>query len=74
MKFNNAIRSKSLDVPNPKQCEIKLFKQEVIAQKTAGKKGRSNTDINPDLAFVIVGPNSRLPDRRALKNFPTSQH
>ena len=27
------------------------------------------TDTNTDLAFASVGPNSRLPDRRVLKNF-----
>ena len=36
--------------------------------------GRWNTGTNPDLAFVSVGPNSRLPDRRVLEKFPRSQH
>ena len=36
--------------------------------------GRWNTGTNPDLAFASVGPNSRLPDRRAVKKFPKSQH
>ena len=36
--------------------------------------GRWNTGTNPDLAFASVGPNSRLPDRRVLEKFPTSQH
>ena len=36
--------------------------------------GRWNTGTNPDPAFAIVGPNSRLPDRRVLEKFPTSQH
>ena len=33
-----------------------------------------NTGTNPDLAFASVDPNSRLPDRRVLDNFPRSQH
>ena len=33
-----------------------------------------NTSTNPDLAFVSVGPDSRLPDRRILEKFPRSQH
>ena len=36
--------------------------------------GRWNTGTNPDLAFVSVGSNSRLPDRRILDKFPRSQH
>ena len=36
--------------------------------------GRWNTGTNPDLAFASVDPNSRLPDRRVLDNFPRSQH
>ena len=36
--------------------------------------GRWNTGTNPDLAFVSVGLNSRLPDRRVLDKFPRSQH
>ena len=36
--------------------------------------GRWNTGTNPDLAFVSVGPDSRLPDRRILEKFPRSQH
>ena len=36
--------------------------------------GRWNIGTNPDLAFVSVGPNSRLPDRRVLDKFPRSQH
>ena len=36
--------------------------------------GRLNTDINPDLAFVGVGPNSCLPDRRVFEKFPRLQH
>ena len=32
--------------------------------------GRWSTGTNPDLAFASVGPNSRLPDRRALTNSP----
>ena len=35
---------------------------------------RWNTGTNPDLAFASVGPNSRLPDRRVLEQFPRSQH
>ena len=35
--------------------------------------GRWNTGTNPDLAFVSVGPDSRLPDRRILKKFSRSQ-
>ena len=34
--------------------------------------GSLNTVTNPDLAFTIVGPNSRLPDRRVLQKFPKS--
>ena len=36
--------------------------------------GRWSTGTNPDLAFVSVGPNSRLPDRRILEKLPRSQH
>ena len=36
--------------------------------------GRWNTGTNPGLAFVSVGPDSRLPDRRILEKFPRSQH
>ena len=36
--------------------------------------GRCNTGTNPDLTFVSVGPNSRVPDRRILEKFPKSQH
>ena len=36
--------------------------------------GRWNTGTNPDLAFASAGPNSRLPDRRVLGKFPSSQH
>ena len=36
--------------------------------------GRWNTDTNPDLTFVSVGPDSREPDRCILKKFPRSQH
>ena len=36
--------------------------------------GRWNIGTNPDLAFVSVGPDSRLPDRRILEKFPRSQH
>ena len=32
--------------------------------------GRWNTGTNPDLAFTSVGPDSRLPHRRALKSSP----
>ena len=35
---------------------------------------RCNTGTNPDLAFASAGPNSHLPDRRVLENFPRSQH
>ena len=35
---------------------------------------RWNTGTNPDLAFVSVGPDSRLPDRRISEKFPRSQH
>ena len=34
--------------------------------------GSLNTGTNSDLAFTIVGPNSRLPDRRVLQKFPKS--
>ena len=36
--------------------------------------GSWNAGTNPDLAFASVGPNSRLPDRRALEKFSRSQH
>ena len=36
--------------------------------------GRWNTGTNPDLAFVSVGPDSRVPDRRILAKFSRSQH
>ena len=36
--------------------------------------GRWNTGTNPDLAFVSVGPDSRVPDRRILVKFSRSQH
>ena len=36
--------------------------------------GRWNTGTKPDLAFVSVGPDSRVPNRRILETFPRSQH
>ena len=36
--------------------------------------GRRSTGTNPDLTFVSVGPDSRVPDRRILEKFPRSQH
>ena len=36
--------------------------------------GRWNTGTNPDLTFVSVGPDSRVPDRRVLEKFHRSQH
>ena len=36
--------------------------------------GRWNTGTNSDLAFVSVGPDSRVPNRRILETFPRSQH
>ena len=36
--------------------------------------GRWSTGTNPDLAFVSVGPDSRVPNRRILEKFPRSQH
>ena len=36
--------------------------------------GRWSTGTNPDLAFVSVGPDSRVPNRRILETFPRSQH
>ena len=36
--------------------------------------GSWNTGTNPDLTFVSVGPDSRVPDRRILAKFPRSQH
>jgi len=33
-----------------------------------------NVGSNPDLAFVSFGQDSRLPDRRVLGKFPSSQH
>ena len=35
---------------------------------------RWNTGTNPDLAFVSVSPDSRVPNRRILEKFPGSQH
>jgi len=35
---------------------------------------RWNVSTNPDLAFVNIGQDSQLPDRRALGKFPRSQH
>ena len=36
--------------------------------------GRWNTGTNPDLTFVSVGLDSRVPDRRILEKFSRSQH
>ena len=36
--------------------------------------GSWNAGTNPDLAFAMAGPNSRLPDRRVLEKFSRSQH
>ena len=36
--------------------------------------GRWNTGTNPDLTFVSVGPDSRVPDRRILEKFLRSRH
>ena len=36
--------------------------------------GRWNTGTNPDLTFVSVDPDRRVPDRRILEKFPRSQH
>ena len=36
--------------------------------------GRWNTGTNPDLTFVSVDPDSRVPDRRILEKFPRSQY
>ena len=36
--------------------------------------GRWNILTNPDLTFVSVGPDSRVPDRRILEKFPRLQH
>ena len=33
-----------------------------------------NTGTNPDMKFVSVDPDSRVPDRRILEKFPRSQH
>ena len=35
---------------------------------------RWNTSTNPDLAFVSIDWDSRLPDRHVLEKFPRSQH
>ena len=35
---------------------------------------RWNVNNNPDLAFMSLGQESRLPDRRVLGKFPRSQH
>ena len=36
--------------------------------------GRCNTSTNPDLAFISIDSDSRLPDRQILEKFPRSQH
>ena len=36
--------------------------------------GRWNTGTNPDLVFVSVGPDSRVPNSCILEKFPRSQH
>ena len=36
--------------------------------------GRWNTNTNPNLAFVSIDLDSRLPDRQILEKFPRSQH
>ena len=36
--------------------------------------GSWNTGTNPDLAFVSVAPDSRVPERRILEKLPRSQH
>ena len=36
--------------------------------------GRWNTSTNPDLAFVSIDSDSRLPGRLVLEKFPRSQH
>ena len=36
--------------------------------------GRWNTSTNPDLAFVSIDSDSRLPNRQVLEKFPISQH
>ena len=36
--------------------------------------GRWNTGTNPDLTFVSVSPDSRVPDRRILEKFTRSQN
>ena len=36
--------------------------------------GRWNTSTNPNLAFVSIDLDSRLPDRQILEKFPRSQH
>ena len=36
--------------------------------------GGWNTGTDPDMTFVSVGPDSRVPDRRILEKFPRSQH
>ena len=41
---------------------------------TTFHSGCWNTGTNPDLTFVSVGPDSRVPDRRILKKFSRSQH
>ena len=37
---------------------------------TTFHSGLWNTGTNPDLAFVSVGPDSRVPNRRILETFP----
>ena len=41
---------------------------------TSFYSGRWNTGINSNLAFVSIGPDSCLPDRRVHEKFPRSQH
>ena len=36
--------------------------------------GRWNTSTNPNLAFISIDSDSRLPDRYVLEKFPRSQH
>ena len=38
------------------------------------RSGRWNTGTYPDLTFVSVDPDRRVPDRRILEKFPRSQH
>ena len=41
---------------------------------TSFHSGRWNTNINPDLEFVCINSDNRLPERHVLEKLPRSQH